>query len=214
MKRAVLISCLLIVAGGAFANFLRYSERMPDRATSFGDIPYTLSDYSGEERRFEAYNYDVLKADTTALRLYRGPAGDTYWLFVAYFRSQKYGSQIHSPKHCLPGGGWRIDRLEPFALSLSASTVKEVNRLIIAEGENRQLMFYWFETRGGVIHNEFALKWDLMKNSLLLRPTDASIIRLTTPMVPGESIDAATNRAVTFLRSFSPSIEQSLPFSH
>ena len=213
MKRAVLISCLLIVAGGAFANYLRYSERMPDRPASFEVIPYVSGQFSGEERRFEAYNYEVLKADTTTLRLYHGQRGEAYWLFVAYFESQKYGSQIHSPKHCLPGGGWRIERLEPFTLSAAGMPTKEINRLIIADREDRQLMFYWFETRGGAIHNEFALKWDLMKNSLLLRPTDASIIRLTVPFAPGETVEAATTRAVAFFGEFGSSIERSLPFS-
>ncbi|MEW6050219.1 MAG: exosortase C-terminal domain/associated protein EpsI [Candidatus Zixiibacteriota bacterium] len=212
MSRSIVIACCLVVAGGAFGNYLRYKEHLPDRPPVFETIPYAEKEYVGEERRFEAYSYDILKADTTTLRLYRGNQGESYWLFVAYFQSQKYGSQIHSPKHCLPGGGWRIDRLEPFALSLPDGGTKNINRLIIADREQRELMFYWFETRGGGIRNEFALKWDLMKNSLLLRPTDAAIVRLTTPFLPGEKLADATARGVVYLDVFYPAIERALPF--
>jgi len=212
MTRPILIASLVLIIGGAFGNYLRFREARPDSPPQFEAIPYTSGSFAGEEKRFEAYSYEILKADTTTLRLYRGARGETYWLFVAYFESQKYGSQIHSPKHCLPGGGWRIDLLEPFALPLADGGTKVINRLIIAEQEKRELMFYWFETRGGEIRNEFALKWDLMKNSLLLRPTDAAIVRLTTPFLPGENMAAATERGVAFMKTFYSSVEQALPF--
>lgn len=212
MTRSILIACALLVIGGSFGNYLRYREAKPDSPPHFESIPYAADPFTGEEKRFEAYSYEILKADTTTLRVYRGGRGEIYWLFVAYFESQKYGSQIHSPKHCLPGGGWRIDLLEPFSLPLPDGGAKVINRLVIAEEEKRELMFYWFETRGGEIRNEFALKWDLMKNSLLLRPTDAAIVRLTTPFLPGENMAAATARGVAFMTTFYSSVEEALPF--
>jgi EpsI family protein len=133
-------------------------------------------------------------------------------LFVAYFESQKYGSQIHSPKHCLPGGGWKILNLEPFDLPLAGGDHKHVNRMIIGEGSQREVMFYWYETRGGTVRNEFGLKWDLMVNSLLLRPTDAAIVRFHMPISPGESADDATERVVAHIRTFSEDIDNALPF--
>jgi EpsI family protein len=214
MKRPVLLASALIFAAGLFGNYLRFVEHKPDRPADFGVVPYSLDGYSGEERRFEDYSYQILKADTTMLRFYEGADGQPFWLFVAYFSSQRYGSQIHSPKHCLPGGGWRIDRLEPFKLVLADGSTRNINRLIIADRNQRELMFYWYETRSGAIRNEFALKWDLMKNSLLLRPTDAAIVRLTTSFDPGDDINSVTAKAVAYLDTFYPSIDKSLPFGH
>lgn len=214
MKRPVITVSAMIVVAGLFGNYLHFIDHKPDRQPVFDAVPYTLQGYTGEERRFEDYSYEILKADTTTLRYYHGPDGQPFWLFVAYFASQRYGSQIHSPKHCLPGGGWRIDRLEPFALALPDGSARNINRLIIAEGDKRELMFYWFETRSGTIRNEFGLKWDLMKNSLLLRPTDAAIIRLTTPFNAGDDIKAVTAKAVAYLDAFYPSIDRCLPFGH
>lgn len=213
MKTKIVILIVLLLVAGAFGNYLRFSENRPDRYASFGVIPLESNGYVGQERRFSELSYEILKADTSTLRYYSGPDGESLWLFIAYFKSQKYGSQIHSPKHCLPGGGWKIQHIESFTLPLPGGITKQVNRLIIAEREQRQLMLYWFETRGGAIRNEFGLKFDLMRNSLLLRPTDAAIIRLTLPIVPGETVKTATDQAIKYFQTFYPSIETSLPFS-
>ena len=213
VKSKIIILTVLLLVAGAFGNYLRFSERKPDRPATFGVIPLEDNGYIGQERRFSDESYEILKADTSTLRFYMGPEDERFWLFVAYFKSQKYGSQIHSPKHCLPGGGWKIQHIEPYGLPLPDGATKQVNRLVIAEGEQRQLMLYWFETRGGAIRNEFGLKFDLMRNSLLLRPTDAAIIRLTLPIAPGETVKAATGQAIKYFETFYPSIEASLPFA-
>ena len=212
MKRHALVACLVIILGGAAANYLRYVEASPNRPAEFATIPLKLDGYAGEERRFSEQSYEVLQADTTTLRIYRDSLGEQLWLFIGYFESQKYGSQIHSPKHCLPGSGWRIRHHESFRLQLDGFD-HDINRLIIRERDNQQLMLYWFETRGGVIREEFGLKWDLMINSLLLRPTDAAMVRINLPLLPGEKAQAATDRAVAYLRTFYPSISRALPFS-
>ncbi|MDZ4723249.1 MAG: EpsI family protein [candidate division Zixibacteria bacterium] len=212
MSRPVIIASIILFLGGAFGNYLRFIEQTPDRPVQFSEIPLNVNGYIGDERRFSEESYGILKADTTTLRYYRGPSGEQLWLFIAYFASQKYGSQIHSPKHCLPGGGWNIERLERYALSLPDGKTKQVNRLIIGERDRKQIMFYWFETRNGDIDDEFMLKWDLMKNSLFLKPTDAAIVRLTVPLERNDSIEKATERATAYFANFYPSIEKALPF--
>ena len=213
MKRTALLSLALIAIFGAFGNYLRYSHPRPKTGPQFSRIPFQLDGYSGEERRFPSGDYEVLKADTSTLRLYHSRAGADTWLFVAYFSSQKYGSQIHSPKHCLPGGGWQIAQHDNVSMPITREGPITVNRMLITNGNERQLMFYWFETRSGTITNEFGLKFDLARNSLLLRPTDAAFVRYTVPIEPGESIKGVTAEAMDFLTAFQPAIMQALPFS-
>jgi EpsI family protein len=211
MKGGVILISFLIVLGGAGANYLRYVEPEPDRLPDFGQIPMQSEGYFGEEQRFSEQSYEILQADTSTLRLYTDPDGVPIWLFIGYFESQKYGSQIHSPKHCLPGSGWKITGLESYQLELEDGTSRNINRLIVTELGRRHLMFYWFETRSGTIRSEFGLKWDLMINSLMLRPTDAAIVRINLPL-PDHDTGGGTVRALTFLEKFLPSIELALPF--
>ncbi len=213
MRRASLISAVIILLGGGLGNYLRFVTQPPEHPPSFDAIPLDHNGYYGEERRLPDYNYEVLQADTTTLRLYRGPEGDLFWLFVAYFESQEYGSQMHSPKLCLPGGGWRIESHEPFNLLLPSGDTKTINRLIIVQQDSRQLMYYWYQTRGGALTNEFAVKWDLAVNSLLFRPTDAAFVRLTLPLA-NDDLEAAGTKAIRFLNSFYPYLMEALPFDN
>jgi EpsI family protein len=212
-KKAIVALIVLLLFGG-FGTYLRSHQAEPDRPPDFSLIPMKTEKLYATEHRFEEYAYEVLKADTTTLRMYQAQTGDLYWFFVAYFSSQKYGSQIHSPKHCLPGGGYRILGIEPYDIELNDGRTITVNRLTIANPRRMELMMYWFETRSGVISDEFGLKLDLMKNSIMLLPTDAAICRVTMPLSLDDNFDAATDKAVKFIRDFYPSLQSALPFQN
>jgi len=49
----------------------------------------------------------------------------------------------------------------------------------VARGELSQDVLYWYRTQSGATAGEYALKWDLVKNSLARRPTNAAFIRYT-----------------------------------
>ena len=212
MKATIAIITVLILLGGTAGWYLRYVEAEPDVEPNFSVIPMEAGGFYGDEHRFSEESYEILQADTSTLRLYTDDNETAVWLFIGYFDSQKYGSQIHSPKHCLPGGGWKIADIQPYDLKIVGAGERTVNRLIIADRDKVDLMFYWYETRGGAIRSEFGLKWDLMMNSLRLRPTDAAIVRINLPLRNYEDINAGTERALRFLRVYLPAIEKSLPF--
>ncbi len=50
----------------------------------------------------------MLRADDTLFdRRYVDPAtGRVVILFIAFFKTQRYGQSPHSPNICLPGAGW------------------------------------------------------------------------------------------------------------
>jgi hypothetical protein len=70
---------------------------------------------------------------------------------------------------------------------------------------------YWFETRSGSIRDEYSLKIDLVKNSLLFRPTDAAIVRFTIN-VTDTDVKIALENITEFVRTIFPAIKESLPF--
>jgi len=211
-NRKATIAIAVILFLGGFGMYLRGHAAVPERPADFSRIPMEADGYVGTEHRFEEYTYDILKADTTTLRLYHSQNGEPFWLFVAYFSSQKYGGQIHSPIHCVPGGGYKIVSIEPYLLDLGQAGQLPVRRLLIANQNHREVMLYWFETRSGVIANEYALKLNLMKSSVLLMPTDAAICRVTTPLSGPTDFQAATDRAASFIRAFYPTMRTALPF--
>jgi len=209
VKRRFFISIGLIILAGLLGNMLRFTETEPDRAADFAAVPLALDRYAGREYMLTEQTEEVLKADLTTNRVYHSGDGSEYQLFMAYFGSQKYGSQIHSPKHCLPGGGWRIESIAPARMDIAGKTL-EVNRTVLAGRGRRLVVFYWYKTRNGVIRNEYGLKLDLIKSSLLFRATDASIIRVSVEA--GDNIETADERGREFISAFYPYMEKSLPF--
>ena len=112
-------------------------------------------------------------------------------VYVGYHESQvrkegggSGGGQIHPPSHCLPGSGWDIiasskERVELPGLPGGSA---EVNRLVIAKGDARQLVYYWYQERGRVIADDWMkivwLFWDRART----QRTDGSLVRFTIPM--------------------------------
>lgn len=212
MNKRLIISIIVVLIGGFLGNIFRYTETKADSPADFSRIPNNLGNYTGLEQQLADFASDVLQADITTLRDYFDKKTNSRsQLFIAYFGSQKYGSQIHSPKHCLPGGGWKIDDIEPYQIRLKDGAIKTVNRLVISVKSYKALMLYWYETRTGTIRSEYGLKLDLVKNALLMRPTDAAIVRLTIDASDGD-FEKATRNGIDFLDVFHPFIELSLPF--
>jgi len=204
----------LLLMTGVYVNILRYSRVTPDKAANLKGIPLAVGQWEGEEFYLDERTNEILKADQTIFRRYRSPDGGVVELFIAYFGSQKYGAQIHSPKHCLPGGGWKILRRErhKFQFQRSKETfVLPVNKMLISDGKNTDLMFYWFITRRGIITNEFMLKLDLALNSLMRRPTDAAFIRIMIPFDKGGQRQAL-EIGQRFIDDILDNLKYNLPF--
>jgi len=211
MKNRYRCALFILLVGGITGNVFRFVEPLPQHTADFSSIPLELDGYTGVERSMDQRTSDVLKATNTSMRNYRGSDGSEIDLFIGYFRSQKFGSSIHSPKHCLPGGGWRIHSNQPHSLKLDPCLTTQVNNLTIEFGGRQMVMFYWFETRSGSTRSEYGLKFDLFTNALMMRPTDAAFVRVTVT-AGDKDLALATTQAEAFLATFCPYIKQALPF--
>ncbi len=211
MKRQIIYSLVLVMVGGALGNWFRFAGTKPDREADLASIPLSLPGYQGREEFFDNNTYQVLNATSTTLKRYAGADGSRCDLFIAYFASQRFGAGIHSPRHCLPGGGWQIESQEPFMITFPDGVQRAVNRLHIALGTESSLMYYWYRTRYGEVRSEVGLKLDLFRSALSLRPTDAALVRVTIP-VAGRDYATANREAVQFIQAAGPYIEQALPF--
>ena len=211
MNRHILAALLLVLIGGAAGNWFRFASASPDRSADLSVIPLEIDGYHGREEFFSDNTYDVLNATSSTLKRYVGRDGSRLDLFVAYFESQRFGAGIHSPRHCLPAGGWRIREQEPFLLTFADGTSSPVNRMTIVIGNRVEVMIYWYATRSGIIRTELDLKLSVVRTALSLQPTDAALVRVTVP-VEGRSVESATNEAIRFIRETGPYIEAALPF--
>ena len=83
--------------------------------------------------------------------------------------------------------------------------------MIIEKNSTKQLVYYWFEERGRKIENEWWAKAYLLADAIFQNRTDGALVRLTTPIYPGEIEDDADKRLQGFIREFVPLLNQYLP---
>ena len=97
---------------------------------------------------------DVLRADDILTRSYVQPNGRGASLFIAYFRTQRYGQSPHSPKNCLPGSGWEIWKHDSAMVPVNGGQV-EINQYSIQNSGQRMLVFYWYQSKQRIIASEY-----------------------------------------------------------
>jgi exosortase D (VPLPA-CTERM-specific) len=194
-------------------------EVQPQRA-SFSEFPLELGQWHGRRMSLDSVYLDTLRLDDYVLADFAASVdGDTRAtdampvnFYVAYYASQRGGQSAHSPRSCLPGGGWDILAFgEHEIAAASAGKALRVNRAIVQHGAERQLVYYWFQERGRTITNEYLVKWFLFEDALLRNRTDGALVRLTTPLRPGESAAAADARLGQFVNDVQPALTAYLP---
>jgi EpsI family protein len=183
------IAAVVLLAGFAAVSWLmpRPQEIIPERA-SFSDFPLEIGAWSGRRRPLERTYLDALKLDDYMLADY-AKDGRVVNLYVAYYNSQRKGEAVHSPRACMPGGGWQLSDFNQRTLAninVNGRPLR-VNRTLIALGDERQLVYYWFEQRGRVITNEFVVKWYLFWDALTRNRTDGALVRVITQVPHGGS---------------------------
>lgn len=188
------------------------AEVIPERE-QFVTFPLYFDGWRGEEDNLQPIIADGLGLTDYVLNNYAKPDSPApVNFYVAYYASQRKGVSPHSPRVCIPGGGWSITGVERKKINLQGKPEPfPVNRVVIQNGRHRQLVYYWFRQRGRDIANEYWMKWFLLTDSLTMNRTDGSLIRLTTPIGPGEKEADAEARLQEFLVDVDPRLESYIP---
>ncbi|HZF30371.1 MAG TPA: VPLPA-CTERM-specific exosortase XrtD [Gammaproteobacteria bacterium] len=208
---ASLVAACVVLGAAAAASYLvpERAEATPERSW-FAGFPQRIADWEGRQGRIEDMYLDALKLDDYVLNDYRsGPA--LVNLYAAYYASQRQGESIHSPRSCIPGGGWRITSFDQIDAARAGSAPLRVNRAVIQLGEQRQLVYYWFKQRDRVLTNEYLVKWYIFVDALTKQRTDGALVRLITPLGIGENEAAADERLQAFLGEVRPVLEPYIP---
>ena len=208
-----IFSALIIVCLAGYSFLLpERTEIIPPRK-EFSEFPMKLEEWTGREDRLESIYLDALKLDDYIIADYTDGQGNLINFYVAYYASQKKGESAHSPRTCIPGGGWKIKELKQKTLDTFISNGKPlaINRLLIQQGEHKQLVYYWFQGRSRIITNEYMVKWYIFWDSLTRQRSDGALIRLTTYLKPGEDESVADKRFELFLMKINPMLGDFIP---
>jgi len=181
-------------------HYLATDPVFPERA-HFEDFPDQLGNWSCPEReRMDDAVLSNLGVSDYLLCNFRNPDySGMVGVYVGYHASQireeaggPGGNPIHPPAHCLPGSGWDIidNRLVELDLPGLPQTPATVRRLVIARGDHRQLVYYWYQSRGRVISQDWKKILYVGLDRALSGRTDGSLVRFTVPIVRNDVVTA------------------------
>jgi len=201
----------LLAATAIFLHARRRTEILPAHQP-LASFPYKLGQWTGADVDIPADILDVLGPGDFLFRVYQSAANEPdVDIFLAYFPTQRVGDTVHSPKNCLPGAGWSPVDFARISVSLPGHAPFPANRYVIAKEDNRELVLYWYWAHDRGVASEYWAKFYLVADSIRLNRSDGSLIRVTTPLRSGESVDAAQARLLALVGNALPILNEYVP---
>ncbi len=209
-RAALILSAFLIVQGSLFYGYSR--GETPPVARSLETFPTDLGKWRMiQQGVMEPEIKDVLRADDYVTRDYAASNSQVANLFVAFFKTQRAGQTPHSPKNCLPGSGWVWTVSDTIPVTVTGrETPIEINRYVIAKGEDKAVVLYWYQSRDRVVAKEYQAAAYVAWDALRFNRTDTSIVKVTVRIVNNQE-EAATQTGIDFIQSFFATLRQYFP---
>ena len=201
-------------------HYLARQGVIPPR-TTFASFPMELGDWRCDEKlSLEPAVLENLGATDYLICDYHDSSHDLVSLYVGYhatqIREEGGGSgenSIHPPAHCLPGSGWDIidSRTVPLDLPGLPQPNARVKRLVIARGKARQVVYYWYQTQGRVVSEDWKKILYVGYDRATHGRTDGALVRFTIPLVREDDEPRADSTFDALARQVLPALRPYLP---
>lgn len=202
----------VLLASTAILLHARNQKEILPRHKDLALFPFDVGDWKGTNQPLATDILEVLGPGEFLSRNYqRSPEEPPVNLFVAYFPSQRTGDTIHSPKNCLPGSGWTPVESGRMRLTTAGGGTILVNRYVVTQGMNHQLVLYWYQAHGRVVASEYWAKIYLVTDAVQMRRTDGALVRIITPFALGGNAHSTEERAIRFAAQILPLLDSYIP---
>ena len=198
---------LLAVAGLAWALALRPTPEVD--AAALASLPSEIAGWDAQDIPLDSVVESVLRADFNLQRAYRHPRGGVIWLYVGYYGTGRGGRPEHTPRGCYVGAGWGIE--ESRVIRAGPDHALSINEYVVERDGSRRLVFFWYRSHrrtgmlGGLDQN-----LDRLAGRLLDGRADGALVRVSTPLRPGQE-EAARSRLLSFALALDPLLEERWP---
>ena len=210
------LAAFIVLGLNAYVYWYMGSEEVIPPRTTFSEFPDQLGDWRCNQRETmdDAIIGNLMVTDYISCA-YINPAKDNYThLYVGYHERQTRDREsgraaaIHPPEHCLPGSGW--DVIDSRIVPIAAGSGGEAKRFVIAKGNERALVYFWYHSRGRVLARNYQkIMWMFLDRARHGR-TDGSLVRFTIPIRNGDT-DAAEASFQEFASAVTPLLQEYVP---
>jgi exosortase D (VPLPA-CTERM-specific) len=184
-KKPIYVALAIILAASISTLSIHHRDEIIPKRETFDAFPLKINGWEGRRYDFTNGENQILKLKDYFLANY-SKANINIDVYLGYTDSQRAGFVPHSPKACIPGGGWEITDTKLHNITIDSNTTFQVTRMLISKGESKQLIYYWFHQRGRDLSNEFPMKFALLYDAINMNRTDGAIVRYSTAVRKSE----------------------------
>jgi EpsI family protein len=213
IPKKVTITILLLILGTWFVLQNSSSVTAVPIKQSLASFPKRIGQWQMVHSSQSAEDViEMLGVDDDIHYTYRNPAGKHITLYVGYYSAVGVSGAYHSPKNCLPGGGWGIDTINPYTLGIGIEGESQsvISEMLIRSGNKYQVVLYWYQNRGRIIGSEYWEKIYLVLDALRMGRRDGTFVRIMST-VQGDDIEKASQEAGAFAEQVMKNLEAYLP---
>lgn len=186
------------LAGAALFLQTRTRHDVLPPGPALSSLPLQFAGWQGGDLPFAPQTLAVLGPGEFLQRQYWEQGdGDHVDVYLAH-RPNQHALASHVPTDCLLGSGWSVADSGTAAFSVPGQPDFTANRYLVTKDGERQLVLFWFWAHGRGVASLNRANLILTLDSLRLNRSDSVLVRINTPLRPGESADAAQQRLLSF----------------
>jgi EpsI family protein len=196
-RPAILVRYLpaLLLGVGIMLVWSTRSQNAMPLAGSLQSVLPSFADYRVTKQTISAEEQKIAGMSDYVARAYWQDSALTFTTYVGYYDRQTQGKSIHSPRNCLPGAGWEVLSSGTTVLNAGGRS-HVVNKYMLKNGPYQAVVLYWYQGRGRVVANEYAVKWNLLRDAAVRGHTEEALVRIVA-YVPFDSTAKSSSAAIT-----------------
>jgi len=204
------VSLVLLISTFVYFQYIEDTSRTPIRKR-LALFPHRLGQWQGSDEAISDWELQMLGMEDHLLRRYSNGRDPDIWVYVGYYESQTKDDIIHTPKNCLPASGWTpiSNSRERIHFTKGPIRIAEVKKYLVQKGVEKDIVVYWYHSRGRVVANEYLARLYLIWDSITKKRSDGALVRVYCSADPDEI--SAWRHLVSFVHEFLPVLYEHLP---
>jgi EpsI family protein len=172
-----------LLAGGIGLLMSAHDQKRPEPRMPLASIMASVDGYRYTAQEVDTNSQRVAGMDDYVARVYHRDSVPVWTLYVGYYKYQEQGHTIHSPRNCLPGAGWEPVEQGTIPIpGVQAQGSGRMNKYVLANRGQYAAVYYWYQGRGRIEHDEYRVKFNLLRDAAVQGRTEESLVRLVVPL--------------------------------
>ncbi len=208
LKVRYIIVIVLLLLTATVIYGLQY-DTFSDENIGLADLqvfPMQVGKWHGQDFPLDELVYEILETRAIIHRSFTDKNGENIFLSVVHYHDTKV--DFHAPEACIGGRGLKTQKTDK-KIQLSVNNkeiILDVAEMITTRESGQTLTYYFFKAGNFLGSNYIKMRLNLALNKLRKNDSSASLIRISTTILPGQEVKAEA-RLKDFIAALLPLIQ-------